>query len=103
MKNKFIIHCTTNWCGMDTEYRALANKEGELDELAQQLAYENYQSYDTGLEVLEEEGYDIELMSEEQLEEAWENIDESLYYDYTIEPFEGSEEEWEEIGGEIYE
>lgn len=29
-------------------------------------------------------------------------VDESQYYSFTIEEFEGDDEEWEEYGGEIY-
>lgn len=29
-------------------------------------------------------------------------LDESQYYNFTIEEFEGDDEEWEEYGGEIY-
>lgn len=31
-----------------------------------------------------------------------ETVDESQYYNFTIEEFEGDDEEWEEYGGEIY-
>lgn len=35
-------------------------------------------------------------------DKLWETVDESQYYSFTIEEFEGDDEEWEEYGGEIY-
>ena len=42
---RFLIHCSTAWCGMDDTFRAVAEKEEDLWELADQLAYENFMSY----------------------------------------------------------
>lgn len=35
-------------------------------------------------------------------EPTFNTLDESQYYNFTIEEFEGDDEEWEEYGGEIY-
>lgn len=42
---RFLIHVSTYWCGMDNTFRAEAESELELDEIADQLAYDNFQSY----------------------------------------------------------
>ena len=36
---RFLIHCSTAWCGMDNTFRIVAEKEEDLWELADQLAY----------------------------------------------------------------
>jgi hypothetical protein len=41
---RFLIHVSTYWCGMDNTFRAEAESELELDEIADQLAYDNFQS-----------------------------------------------------------
>lgn len=43
---RFLIHVSTSWCGMDDTFRAMAENDYELDEIANQLAYENFQFYD---------------------------------------------------------
>lgn len=99
---RFLIHVSTNWCGMDDTYRAEAESEMELWDVAEQLAYNNFQSYDCDLYVAEDNGYDPDEMSDEDWDKLWENIDESAYYSSYIEEFEGDEGEWEDYGGEIY-
>lgn len=42
---RFLIHVSTYWCGMDNTFRAEAESELELYEIAEQLAYDNFQSY----------------------------------------------------------
>lgn len=95
---RFLIHVSTYWCGMDDTFRAVAESEMELWDLAEQLAYDNFQSYSCENDIAEEEGYDPDEMEESD----WETVDESQYYNFTIEEFEGDDEEWEEYGGEIY-
>ena len=63
---RFLIHCSTAWCGMDDTYRAVAEKEEDLWEIADQLAYENFMSYGGPDLILEE--YDTEDLSEEEIE-----------------------------------
>ena len=89
---RFLIHVSTYWCGMDNTFRAEAESELELYEIADQLAYENFQSY----------GCEADEMEDSDWDKLWETVDESQYYSFTIEEFEGDDEEWEEYGGEIY-
>ena len=87
---------------MDNTFRAEAESELELDEIADQLAYDNFQSYGCEADIAEEEGYDPDEMEDSDWDKLWETVDESQYYSFTIEEFEGDDEEWEEYGGEIY-
>ena len=96
---RFLIHVTTAWCGMDNTFRAIAENECDLYDIAQDLAYENFQSYDCKYDIAEEEGYDLDEMEDLDWDET---VDESQYYDFDIEKFEGDDKEWEEYGGEIY-
>lgn len=99
---RFLINVGTVWSGMDNTFRAIAKSEDDLYEIANQLAYENFQSYGCEDDIAEEEGYDPEEMTNEDWDELWETVDESEYYNFFIEEFEGDDEEWEEYGGEIY-
>ncbi len=38
--NRYLIHVSTNWCGMDDTFRATANSEEELWDIAEELAYD---------------------------------------------------------------
>ena len=93
---RFLIHVSTYWCGMDDTFRAVAESEMELWDLAEQLAYDNFQSYSCENDIAEEEGYDPDEMEESDWDKLWETVDESQYYNFTIEEFEGDDEEWEE-------
>lgn len=95
MENKYLIHVSTNWCGMDQTYRTIANSEVELYDLAERLAYENFQSYDLWNEIAEEEGYDPDEMSENDWDHLYNTIDETNYYGFTIEEFTGDDKEWD--------
>lgn len=95
---RFLIHVSTYWCGMDNTFRAEAESELELDEIADQLAYDNFQSYGCEADIAEEEGYDPDEMEDSDWDKLWETVDESQYYNFTIEEFEGDDEEWEEYG-----
>lgn len=90
---KFIITCDTNWCGTDTKFRALAESESDLWDLAEELAYDNYSSFFDAQDLLEDLGYDIDDLSEEEIESILDNIDESEYYDYAIEECD-DDDEW---------
>lgn len=100
---RFLIHVSTYWCGMDNTFRAMAESELDLYDIAQDLAYDNFQSYGCEADIAEEEGYDPDEMEDSDWDKLWETVDESQYYNFTIEEFEGDDEEWEEYGGEIYE
>ena len=89
---RFLIHVSTYWCGMDNTFRAEAESELELDEIADQLAYDNFQSYGCEADIAEEEGYDPDEMEDSDWDKLWETVDESQYYNFTIEEFEGMED-----------
>lgn len=95
--NKYRVLCTTDWCGMDAEYGIEANSIIEAEEIAHQLAYDNWESYgcfDLHAEDLE---YDPEDMSEEDCDAVWEDVKENPSYDYYVEEFDGDDTEWNEI------
>ena len=96
---RFLIHCSTAWCGMDDTFRVVAEKEEDLWELADQLAYENFNSYG-GTDLILEDYYDTEDMSEDEIETILEDVDESAYYYSSIEECE-DDEEWNSYKGEI--
>lgn len=99
---RFLIHVDTYWCGMDNTFRAMAESELDLYDIAQDLAYDNFQSYGCEADIAKEEGYDPDEMEDSDWDKLWETADESQYYSLSIEEFEGTDEEWEEYGGEIY-
>lgn len=82
---RFLIHVSTYWCGMDDTFRAVAESEMELWDLAKQLAYDNFQSYSCENDIAEEEGYDPDEMEESDWDELWSRVDESTYYSFSIE------------------
>lgn len=96
---RFLIHCSTAWCGMDDTFRAVAEKEEDLWELADQLAYDNFMSYGGSDLILED--YDTENMSEDEIETILEDVEESDYYYVSIEECE-DDEEWNSYLGEIF-
>ncbi len=101
MMKKFLINVDTYWCGMDATYRAEAESESDLEEIANQLAYDNYVSYELDNEVAEAEGYNPEEMTDEDWDDMWENCNEAKYYDYIIREFTGDDDEWNEWDDEI--
>lgn len=98
MKKRFLIYCTTNWCGMDNEYPVIAESEDQLWDLAEELAYNNFLDYDLWEDIAEDLGYNREEMSDEEWEAFQSTVDESAYYSCHIEEFDGSDEEWNEYG-----
>lgn len=78
---RFLIHVSTYWCGMDDTFRAVAESEMELWDLAEQLAYDNFQSYSCENDIAEEEGYDPDEMEESDYE-ADEYTNDELTKDY---------------------
>lgn len=101
MMKRFLINVSTYWCGTDDIYRAEAESESDLEEVAAQLAYDNYSSYGLDKDVAEEEGYDPEEMTDKDWEIMWNHCDEAKYYDYTIEEFTGDDNEWNNYGNTI--
>lgn len=43
---RFFIHVSTSWCRMDNTFHAIVESECDLYDIAQDLAYENFQSYE---------------------------------------------------------
>lgn len=66
---RFLIHVSTYWCGMDDTFRAVAEDETQLWDLAEELAYQNFQSYGLDEEIAEDQGYNPDEMSEERIRE----------------------------------
>lgn len=99
---RFLITCDTYWCGTETIYRAEANSELELEDIAEQLAYDNFYEYFDEKDIFDAEGYSYDEMTNAEIEEAYDYIDESGYYWSNIEEFDGTDEEWENYEGEIY-
>lgn len=99
---RFLIHVDTNWCGEEDTFRAVAESEIELWDIAEQLAYDNFYSFGHDQDIAEEEGYDPDEMTDEDWDELWEKTSECDYYSSYIEEFMGDEEEWESYSGEIY-
>ena len=62
---RFLIHVSTYWCGMGDTFRAVAEDETQLWDLAEELAYQNFQSYGLDEEIAEDQGYNPDEMSEE--------------------------------------
>lgn len=99
---RFLIHVSTNWCGMDETFRAVADNKFSLYDIGEQLAYDNFDSYGCYTLIAEEWGYNPDEMEEADWDELWKNTEEADYYSFYIEEFEGDEEEWEDYGGEVY-
>lgn len=78
---RFLIHVSTSWCGMDDTFRAMAENDYELDEIADQLAYENFQFYDCENDIAKEFGYDPDDMEDEDWDKLWEQTSEGDFYD----------------------
>lgn len=98
---RFLIHVSTHWCGEEDTFRAVAESESDLWDLAEQLAYDNFYSYGHDQDIAEEEGYDPDEMEEGDWDELWSRVDENAYYSSSIEECE-DDEEWNEYSGEIY-
>lgn len=99
---RFLIHCSTCWCGTDTTFRVLAKSEFDIEELANTLAYENFMEYANYDDILEELGYDLEEISDEERDAVLSEIDETEYWHSYIEECE-DDEEWNSYDDEIIE
>lgn len=75
---RFLIHVDTNWCGEEDTFRAVAESEIELWDIAEQLAYDNFYSFGHDQDIAEEEGYDPDEMTDEDWDEMWQAYD---YFD----------------------
>lgn len=72
---RFLIHVSTHWCGEEDTFRAVAESESDLWDLAEQLAYDNFYSYGHDQDIAEEEGYDPDEMEEGDWDELWRQQD----------------------------
>lgn len=102
---RYLIHVTTNWCGMDQTYPAVAKDKSDLWDLAEELAYGNFTNFGLWDDIAEEYGYDTNEMSDLDWEILQSEVDESEYYSSYIEEFEGDDEEWNDLvqdAGEVY-
>jgi hypothetical protein len=86
--NKYIIHVETNWCGEDNDFAAVAESEEELYNIVDQLALDNFNSYN-GFDQMMEDEFGSPDEEEDgnytdiQIDWGYEN--ESNYYSSTIE------------------
>lgn len=95
-KKRFIIHCSTDWCGMDNDYPALAEKESDLWDIADQLAIDNLYNYVSQNELAEDLGiYEEDYDDYDEYQAAVDEIDPMNYVSATIEPFEGGDVDWQ--------
>ena len=78
--NKYIIRTYTNWLGMDLEYGAYAEFESDLEGLAEELAYENFESYDCVSYILDELYPGEESFEDYMYDEAYAAAGEYLGY-----------------------
>ena len=102
---RFVIHVSTDWCGTDDDYPAMAEDESDLWDLAAELAYDNFQSYDLWSDIAAEYGYDTDEMTSEDWDELQSKVNEAEYYNSYIEEFDGDEEDWNLLvksTGQIY-
>ena len=94
---RYLVHVCTNWCGMDNSYALETDLEIDtlLDEI-QMIAYENFQSFGCDAYIMEELFPGVD--SGDYTDEMWDTYNdvEGEYYSYTIEEFEGSDEEFDE-------
>lgn len=51
---------------MDEEYAAVAESEWDLEDTAEQLAYDNFLSYGLWRDIAEDNGYDPDEMTDEE-------------------------------------
>lgn len=97
MSKKYILRVETNWCGEWNEYGVIIKDDENINdysELFEQTAYENFQSFDGHNAILEELYPDVEEFTDEMHSAA--NSCEGDYYEWNIEKFEDSEEDWED-------
>lgn len=93
--NKYILHVDTNWCGEDNDYAIICSNPDHKDiqDFCQMRAYENFADFSGIQGILEELFPDSEEYTEEQENEAIEV--ENDYYGFTLEEFNGTDEEWD--------
>lgn len=96
---RFLIHVSTNWCGMDDTIAIEGTFSSEfLEEFAGSFALENLERYD--YERLIAENLDLDF--EDMTDENWEYLGNVIsdYYSYIVEEFKGTDDEWEQYDRE---
>lgn len=91
---KFLITVSTDWCGEEQSYRIEAESEYDIEDLAEEIAYDNWEQFNHISDIAEELGYDIENMDELDWDKVWDSVYENPGWYSNIEEFEGTEEEW---------
>lgn len=91
---KFLITVSTDWCGENQSYRIEAESEHDIEELAEEIAYDNWEQYDHLEDIAEELGYDVENMTDVDWDYVWDQAYQNPSWYSSIEEFEGTEEEW---------
>lgn len=102
---RFLIHVSTNWCGMDQDYPAIAEHESDLWDLAEELAYENFTNFGLWDDIAEEHGYSPSEMTDEEWDNLQSSVDDTDYYSSYVEEFEGDDNEWNDLvhdAGQVY-
>jgi hypothetical protein len=95
---RFLINVYTNWCGEEQDFAAYAKDAFEIELIAAEASYENFDNYPgTGFGAVLEELFDTtdsEDLTEEELNEAYKA--EGDYYGYSITEWDETrdEEEW---------
>lgn len=80
---KFIIKVDTDWLGTEEYYSAVAESASKLEELAQELAYENLHSFNYIEWIAQDLFNDYDEITDEMMEEIYEC--EGEYCSYIIE------------------
>ena len=91
---KFLITVSTDWCGEDQSYRIEAESEHDIEELADEIAYDNWEQYNHLDDIATELGYDVENMTDVDWDYVWDQSYANPSWYSSIEEFEGTEEEW---------
>jgi hypothetical protein len=85
---------------MDNTFRVLAEKESDIEDYACNLAHDNFMDYAGYDDILEDLGYDLEEISDEERDKVLSDIHECDYWWYDIEECE-DDEEWNIYDDEI--
>jgi hypothetical protein len=96
---KYLITCSTCFCGCDEQYGIESENVVLVDEIAEQLAYDNfYYTHNCQYDAIADDGYNLDTLSDDEFEDLCTRMDEDGgYWWATVEEFEGSEEEWNNL------
>lgn len=91
---KFLITVGTDWYDEEQSYRIEAESERDIEDLAEEIAYENWEQYGHLEDIAEELGYDVENMTDVDWDYVWDQVYQNPSWYSSIDEFEGTEEEW---------